>query len=402
MATLRAIAVVGASLAGLRAVETLRRKGYDGTIALIGAESHLPYDRPPLSKEILTGSWDVDRLPLRRQDYAELELDLRLGRRAVALDVAEQRLLLDDAASVAYDGLIIATGSAPRALPGTPALRGIHLLRTLDDALAIRAALTKGPKVAIVGAGFIGAEVASSCRARGLDVTLIEALEVPLLRGLGREMGAVCAALHREEGVDLRCGVGVEGFAGSERVESLRLSDGSEVPADVVVVGIGVSPVTDWLVSSGLELADGVVCDATCATRAPGVVAAGDVARWYNPLFEEQVRAEHWTNAVEQGVAAAETLLAGPEVAEPFAPVPFVWSDQYGVKVQVAGEIRADDEVKLISGAISERKFTALYGRAGRLSGVLAFNTPRDVIKYRRMLATRPSWDDALAEAASA
>ena len=401
MATLRAIAVVGASLAGLRAVETLRRKGYDGTITLIGAESHMPYDRPPLSKELLTGSWDVDRLPLRREDYADLELDLRLGRRAVALDVAEQRLELDDAASVAYDGLIIATGSAPRELPGTPPLEGIHLLRTLDDALAIRAALTSGPKVAIVGAGFIGAEVASSCRARGLEVTLIEALEVPLLRGLGAEMGAVCAEMHRDEGVDLRCGVGVKGFAGSGRVESLRLSDGSEVRADLVVVGIGVAPVTDWLVSSGLELADGVVCDATCATRAPGVVAAGDVARWYNPLFEEQMRAEHWTNAVEQGVAAAETLLAGPAAAEPFAPVPFVWSDQYGIKIQVAGQIRADDKIELIAGSVHERKFTVLYGRAGRLSGVLAFNRPRDVIAYRRMLADRPNWNDALAQAAS-
>ena len=402
MVTLRAIAVVGASLAGLRAVETLRRKGFDGTITLIGAEPHLPYDRPPLSKEILTGTWDVDRLPLRREDYAELDLDLRLGRRGVALDVAEQRVQLDDGASVAYDGLVIATGSAPRELPGTPPLEGIHLLRTLDDALAIRAGLSKGPRVAIVGAGFIGAEVASSCRARGLEVTLIEALEVPLLRGLGRELGAVCAELHREEGVDLRTGVGVEGFAGSGRVESLRLSDGSAVPADLVVVGIGVAPVTDWLGSSGLELADGVVCDATCATRAPAVVAAGDVARWYNPLFEQQMRAEHWTNAVEQGVAAAETLLAGPEAAEPFAPVPFVWSDQYGVKIQVAGQVRPDDEVKLIAGSIPERKFTVLFGRAGRLSGVLAFNRPRDVIKYRRLLADRPSWDDALAQVPAA
>ena len=402
MVTLRAIAVVGASLAGLRAVETLRRKGFDGSITLIGAEPHLPYDRPPLSKEILTGTWDVDRLPLRREDYADLDLDLRLGRRGVALDVAEHRLQLDDGASVAYDGLVIATGSAPRELPGTPPLEGIHVLRTLDDALAIRAGLSKGPRVAIVGAGFIGAEVASSCRARGLEVTLIEALEVPLLRGLGRELGAVCAELHREEGVDLRTGVGVEGFAGSGRVESLRLSDGSAVPADLVVVGIGVAPVTDWLGSSGLELADGVVCDATCATRAPGVVAAGDVARWYNPLFEQQMRAEHWTNAVEQGVAAAETLLAGPEAAEPFAPVPFVWSDQYGVKIQVAGQVRPDDEVKLIAGSIAERKFTVLFGRAGRLSGVLAFNRPRDVIKYRRLLADRPSWDDALAQVPAA
>ena len=253
--------------------------------------------------------------------------------------------------------------------------------------------------MAIVGAGFIGAEVASSCRALGLEVTLIEALEVPLLRGLGREMGAVCAELHRDEGVDLRCGVSVEDFAGSGRVESLRLSDGSEVRADLVVVGVGVTPVTDWLASSGLELADGVVCDATCATGAPSVVAAGDVARWYNPLFEEQMRAEHWTNAVEQGGAAAETLLAGPDGADSFAPVPFVWSDQYGLKIQVAGRVRPDDEVKLIAGSVADRKFTVLYARSGRLSGVLAFNRPRDVIKYRRLLADRPTWDDALAQA---
>ncbi len=385
----------------MRAVETLRRKGYDGRLVLVGAEPHLPYDRPPLSKQILAGTWDVDRLPLRRQPYDELELDLRLGRRATALDLAKRRLLLDDGSRVDYDGLLIATGAVPRELPGTPPLEGIHLLRTLDDALAIRAELERGPRVAIVGGGFIGSEVAASCRGRGLDVTVIEALEAPLLRGLGLEMGRVCADMHRQEGVDVRCGVGVEGFEGSERVERVRLSDGTEIPADLVVVGIGVVPATDWLASSGLALDDGVLCDATCTTRAARVLAAGDVARWVHPLFNEQLRVEHWTNAVEQGVAAAENLLAGPDAARPFAPVPFVWSDQYGVKIQVAGHIRPTDDMKLVTGSVADRKFTALYGRDGQLSGVLAFSRPRDVVRYRQKIAQGMSWENALADGAT-
>jgi NADPH-dependent 2,4-dienoyl-CoA reductase/sulfur reductase-like enzyme len=396
----RAIAVVGASLAGVRAVEALRRKGFEGSITLIGAEPHLPYDRPPLSKQILMGTWDVDSLSLRRKDYAELELDLRLGRRATGLDLGARQVELDDGSRVDYDGLIIATGASPRELPGTVDLEGIHLLRTLDDALAIRAELASSPRVAVVGAGFIGSEVAASCRARGLDVTLIEALEVPLMRGLGREMGQVCAEMHRDEGVSVRCGVGVAGFGGERRVECVRLGDGSEVAADLVVIGVGVAPETKWLESSGLLLDDGVVCDATCATRAPGVVAAGDVARWYNPVFGEAMRVEHWTNAVEQGVAAAGRLLAGADAAEPFASVPFVWSDQYAVKIQAAGHIRADDQVEVISGSVADRKFTALYGREDRLTGVLGFSRPRDVIAYQRMIGEGISWADALQRAA--
>ena len=396
----RAIAVVGASLAGIRAIEALRRKGFEGSITLIGAELHLPYDRPPLSKQILTGTWDVDSLSLRRKDYAELELDLRLGRRATGLDLGAKQVELDDGTRVDYDGLIIATGASPRELPGTPDLEGIHLLRTLDDALAIRAELESSPRVAVVGAGFIGSEVAASCRARGLDVTLIEALEVPLMRGLGREMGQVCAELHRDEGVDVRCGVGVAGFGGERRVGCVRLGDGSEVAADLVVIGVGVTPETKWLESSGLLLDDGVVCDATCATRAPGVVAAGDVARWYNPVFGEAMRVEHWTNAVEQGVAAAGRLLAGADAARPFAPVPFVWSDQYAVKIQAAGQIRVDDQVEVVSGSVADRKFTALYGRGDRLTGVLGFSRPRDVIVYQRMIGEGIGWTDALRRAA--
>ena len=398
---LQTIAVVGASLAGLRASETLRRLGFDGTLVLIGAESHLPYDRPPLSKEILQGSWEPERLALRRKDYAELALDLRLGRRAVALDPRAREILLDDERRVSYDGLVIATGATPRRLRNAPDLEGLHVLRTLEDSLAIRDALAGGPRVAVVGAGFIGAEVAASCRARGLEVTLIEALEVPLAHALGPAMGEVCAALHRDHGVDLRCGVGVSGFTGERRVDGVLLDDGARVAADLVVVGVGVAPTTDWLESSGLALDDGVVCDASCATAAPDVVAAGDVARWWHPLFDEPLRVEHWTNAVEQGVAAAERLLAGPEAARPFDSVPFFWSDQYGIKIQSAGLIRADDEVRVVAGSVEERKFCALYGRAGRLTGVLTFDRPRDAIAYRTQLADRATWAEALQHAAS-
>ena len=396
MRKLERIAVVGASLAGLRAAESLRRLGYGGALVLVGAEKHLPYDRPPLSKELLQGRWEVDRIGLRRQPYEELELDLRLGVRATALDLAARELVLGDGVREPFDALVLATGASPRRLRGQPDLPGVHLLRTLDDALALRAALEARPRVLVVGAGFIGAEVAASCRARGLQVTLVEPLPVPLARGLGEAMGRVCAELHRDQGVDLRCGVGVSGFQGHQRVERVTLSDGSSVEADLVVVGIGAAPETGWLEGSGLRLDDGVVCDGFCAA-APGVFAAGDVARWHNPLFGEEMRVEHWSNAAEQGSYVAERLAGTDLGAQPFAPVPFFWSDQYGVKIQFAGRMRPDDEVRLVAGSLAERKFTALYGRAGRLSGVLAWSRPRDLAKYRRLIAAATSFESALA-----
>lgn len=396
MRKLERIAVVGASLAGLRAAESLRRLGYGGALVLVGAEKHLPYDRPPLSKELLQGRWEVDRIGLRRQPYEELELDLRLGVRATALDLAARELVLGDGVREPFDALVLATGASPRRLRGQPDLPGVHLLRTLDDALALRAALEARPRVLVVGAGFIGAEVAASCRARGLQVTLVEPLPVPLARGLGEAMGRVCAELHRDQGVDLRCGVGVSGFQGHQRVERVTLSDGSSVEADLVVVGIGAAPETGWLEGSGLRLDDGVVCDGFCAA-APGVFAAGDVARWHNPLFGEEMRVEHWSNAVEQGSYVAERLAGTDLGAQPFAPVPFFWSDQYGVKIQFAGRMRPDDEVRLVAGSLAERKFTALYGRAGRLSGVLAWSRPRDLAKYRRLIAAATPFESVLA-----
>ncbi len=394
--TLARVVIVGASLAGLRATEALRHHGYDGRLTVIGAEPHMPYDRPPLSKQVLAGDWDADRTVLPVGDGEDLAVDWMLGREATGLDLTDHVVALDGGERLPYDGLVIATGATPRTLAGTGALAGIHTLRTIDDCLAIRAALDESPtRVVVVGAGFIGAEVAATCRVRGLDVTLLEALPVPLGRALGDEMGAVCAAIHREHGVDLRLGVGVAAFEGTDRVERVVLADGRAVGADLVVVGVGVAPNTDWLEGSGLTLSDGVVCDETCLA-APGVVAAGDVARWRNPLFDEVMRVEHWDNAIEQGEAAAVRLLAGDGPAEPFAPVPWFWSDQYDRKLQLAGRSAPYDELRVVDGSVEERRFAALYRRGDRVVGVLGVNRPRVVMQYRRLIAEGATWAAAL------
>ncbi|MCY4271198.1 MAG: FAD-dependent oxidoreductase [bacterium] len=393
---MRSLAIVGASLAGTRAAEALRRDGYDGAITIIGDEPHQPYDRPPLSKQLLAGEWEPGRVALSDDEsLRELQADWRLGRRAVGLDAAARTVALDDGREVSAEGILIATGARCRELP-TSGLDGIHTLRGLDDCLAIRAELDSSPqRVAVVGAGFIGAEVAATARERGLEVTVIEALPVPLGRILGAEMGAVCAEVHRDHGVDLRLGVGVDGFEGHGRVERVNLSDGSSVEADVVVVGIGVIPNTEWLEGSGLELDNGVVCDETCLA-APGIVAAGDVARWPNPLFGEIMRVEHWDNAIAQGQHAARRLVSADSEAQPYAPVPWFWSDQYDRKIQLAGRVRPDDDVRIIAGSTQERRFAALYGRAGRLVGVLGFNRPRHVMKYRNLIEQGAGFEDAV------
>ena len=395
--TRRSVTIVGASLAGIRAAESLRRRGFDGPITLIGDEVHAPYDRPPLSKQFLAGDWDEDRLALTQPDkLADLDLDLRLGVRAVSFDLATRRLGLQGDDDQVVDGLLVATGARCRTLRGTEGLAGVFVLRSLDDSLAIRAAFEAGPqRVVVVGAGFIGAEVAATARTRGLDVTMVEFLPQPLIRVLGDEMGAVCADLHRDHGVDLRTGVGVDAVEGDGRVERVRLSDGSVVEADVVVVGIGVVPNTEWLEGSGLEIDNGVVCDATCLA-APGVAAAGDVARWPNERFGEVMRVEHWDNAVAQGAHAAQRLLVGDYEAEPFVPVPWFWSDQYDRKIQMAGRVGPDDEMRVVAGSLAERRFAAVYGRAGRLVGVLGFNRPRQVMRYRMLIESGTSFADAL------
>ena len=385
------VVVAGASLAGLNAARALRREGFAGTVTLLGAERHPPYQRPPLSKEILEGRWEPERANLKVEP--ELDLDLQLGRPATGLSLGDRTVATADG-PVPFDGLVIATGAAPRRLPALGELAGVHYLRTVDDCLALRADLERGPRVVVVGAGFIGSEVASSCRARGLEVTVLEALPVPLERALGPEMGAACAALHRDNGTVLRTGTAVKGLVGADRVEGVQLDD-EVLPADVVVVGIGVAPATDWLQGSGLDLANGVRCDAACACLdtagrpVDGVVAAGDVARWPHPLFDTELRLEHWDNAVSQGQAAARTLLAraAGHDADPFGPVPFFWSDQYGVKLQFVGISETADAVTVVEGSVEERRFVAAYSRSGRTIGALLVGRPNRMPHYRTLVA---------------
>lgn len=392
------IVVVGASLAGLRAVEAFRREGFAGRLTFVGAEPDEPYDRPPLSKAYLAGDADRSSLALRAQGYDELDVDLRLGQSAHSLDVSGRTVGVGDE-SVAFDGLVIATGAAPRRLPTQPDLAGVHTLRTIADSDAIGAWIEGDARLCVIGAGFIGAEVAATARSRGRAVTVLEALPQPMVRGVGPVIGEVLARLHRARGVDLRLGVGVDAIAGDSTVERVHLVDGSVVECDAVLVAIGAVPTTDWLEGSGLTVDNGVVCDASLHA-APGIVAAGDVCRWPNEQFDGEVmRIEHWTNAAEQGTHAARSLLAGDDAA-PFVTVPFVWSDQYDVKIQSAGRFSGEDRMEIVSGSVEEDRFVAIFERGGRISGVLGFSQPRRVIQYRRMIADHESFDAALAFAA--
>ena len=438
----------------MRAAETLRSDGFSGTIHFIGEETRLPYDRPPLSKEVLGDKMEVANAGLISQEaFDALHLELHLGKRAVGLDAERKAVLLTGegeaggseaskaveaggatsegataSEEITADGIVIATGSRPRKMPGTEGIGGVYTLRTLEDCLALKAEFDTEPKVAVIGAGFIGAEVAATARGLGLDVTVIEMLATPLARVLGDTLGQVMADLHRDNGVDLRLGVGVEEVVAGDggRVASVELSDGTSIVADVVVVGIGVIPNTEWLEGSGLEIDNGVVCDETLLA-APGITAAGDVARWPNRRFGETMRVEHWDNAIEQGIAAARRLLAGgwgqsgggeagsgvagssseagsgeagsEEAGEavPFTPVPWFWSDQYDRKIQLAGRSSPDGKVEIVTGSLEERRFAAIYEREGKLVGVLGMNRPRHVMQYRQLIVDGASWKEALA-----
>lgn len=389
--------VVGASQAGLNAARALRRLGFDGDLTVVGDEPHPPYDRPPLSKQVLAGTWGPERAALLLDADAELDITWRLGRRATALDVERRTVALDDGDEVPYDGLVLACGARPRTLPGTDGLAGVHTLRTLDDALAVHAAVAAGGRVLVVGAGFIGAEVAATCRGLGAEVTMVEPLPVPLGRVLGDEVGTVVADVHREHGVDVRTGVGVERLEGDDRVTGAVLADGSTVACDVAVVGIGVVPNTDWLAGSGLALDDGIVADATCRAG-PGIVVAGDVARWFHPRYGEHVRVEHWDNAIAMGAHAAATLLADDDAA-PFVPMPWFWSDQYDRKLMLAGRVQGADEVRVVDGSLDGRRFVALYRRGDEVVAALGMNRPAPLARWRVRLAEPVGWGEALAEA---
>jgi NADPH-dependent 2,4-dienoyl-CoA reductase/sulfur reductase-like enzyme len=403
------IVVVGGSLAGLRACETLRQEGHTGRITLVGAEQQEPYDRPPLSKKVLSGEWEVDRIRLRKpEEFASLDLTLRFGVKATGLDTAAHTLSLGDGTTLAYDGLVIATGATPRRLPGQPMLDGVTELRTLADSLGLQARIADGSaRVIVIGAGFIGLEVAATARQKGCAVTVLEGGPAPMIRGLGPAMGFAVASAHARHDVEVRCGVQVQSIEGEHgRVTGVRLASGELVPAEVVVVGVGVAPAVDWLDDSGLALRDGVVCDATLNTGVPGVYAAGDCARWPNLAFEGhddvEMRVEHWTNAAEQGAAAARNLLAVSrgEQPEAYVSVPFFWSDQFDSRIQFVGRAHGGDDIHVVAGS-TDGAFAALYGWEGRLRGVLGVSMPKMVMPFRALIAQRASWDEALAKAAA-
>jgi NADPH-dependent 2,4-dienoyl-CoA reductase/sulfur reductase-like enzyme len=390
---LKQVVVVGSGVAGTRAAETLRAQGYDGALTIVSAERHAPYHRPPLSKKLLTGK--VQRAGIDLAPHFDVDARVLRGACALGLDMSSRTVLVRDddrEQELGFDGLVIASGAEPRKWPGDPVPDGVFLLRTVDDCLAIRQRLQARPRVVVVGGGFIGAEVAASCRSLGLDVALVELTAGPLLGALGEEMADRYAVLHRGHGVDVRVNVGVDTFVGEGHVRAVRLTDGNELAADLVLIGLGVAPATGWLDGSGLRVDDGVLCDATGAVEGgTRVVAAGDLARWWHPLYEKHLRVEHWEHAARQGAAAARTLLAGPGRGDAYGEVPYFWSDQYDVKLQMLGVPDDYDAMQVIEGDIDAWKFVAAYGRGGRTIAVVS-TIPGRVHAYRSAIADRAAF----------
>ncbi|HEX3786711.1 MAG TPA: FAD-dependent oxidoreductase [Pseudonocardiaceae bacterium] len=383
------IVIVGASAAGLTTAEALRQRGYSGALTLVGDEPHAPYDRPPLSKQVLAGTWEPDRITFRADaELAKLDADLQFGQAAVGLDVAGRRVRLAGGDQLDFDRLVIATGVTPRSLPGADQA-GMFLLRTLDDALSLRAALLGRPRVVVIGAGFLGAEIAAAARGMDLDVTMVDPLSVPMHRQVGAAVGALVGELHADHGVAVRCGIGVRRFvAAAGRVVGVELTDDTLLDADVVVVAVGAAPAVGWLADSGLPVGNGVECDEFSQT-APGIYAAGDVASWHNNHFDTRMRLEHRVNATEQGMSVARNLLGE---AVPFTPVPYFWTDQYDARIQAYGIFPADAEMTVLHGELAGRKFVAGYGHGGRLVGVLGWGSPRELRKLRQLVVDRAPW----------
>jgi NADPH-dependent 2,4-dienoyl-CoA reductase/sulfur reductase-like enzyme len=378
------VVVVGASIAGLNAIEAARRSGFTGTLTLVGDEVHLPYDRPPLSKALLDAG-DEPKLPHFPSAFtlsSDLDVDVRLGQRATSVDSVRKVLVVGDD-EIPYDALIIATGVRPRIFPNTNHLAGVYTLRNLDDAIAVRRAMDGGARVVVIGAGFIGSEVAAAARKRGLDVTILEALPTPLARIVGEAAGAALTELHRAHGTKVECGVTIESIEGETSVTGVRLADGRVFPADLLIVGIGAVPATEWLEGSGLTIENGIVCDQTLFTGVEGIWAAGDAARWLDPAVGALTRIEHWTNAIDQGTRAMENAI-DPGSALPYSATPYFWSDWYESKIQFAGVARG--EPTIVAGSWDAGSFTALYSDGDRFTGVLTLDRRADVMKFRALL----------------
>jgi 3-phenylpropionate/trans-cinnamate dioxygenase ferredoxin reductase component len=375
------IVIVGGGLAAARTAEQLRRAEYSGPITIVSDEVHLPYDRPPLSKEVLRK--EVDDVALKpREFYDEKDITLRLGSAVTGLDTEAQTVTLADGTVLGYDELVIATGLVPRRIPAFPDLEGIRVLRSFDESMALREHASEARRAVVVGAGFIGCEVAASMRNLGVDVVLVEPQPTPLATVLGEQIGALVARLHREEGVDVRLGVSVAEVRGAGHVDTVVLTDGTELTADLVVVGIGSRPATEWLDGSGIEVDNGVICDQAGRTSAPKVWALGDVASWRDATGH-QARVEHWSNVADQARVVVPALL-GRDVPSSVV-VPYFWSDQYDVKIQCLGEPEATDIVHLVED--DGRKFLAYYERDGVLVGVVGGGMPGKVMKIRAKIA---------------
>ncbi|MFJ2197100.1 NAD(P)/FAD-dependent oxidoreductase [Streptomyces violaceusniger] len=369
------VLVVGASAAGLSTAEALRRKGFQGGLTVLGAEPHLPYDRPPLSKQVLSGAWEPDRAFLRRSaELSALNAEFVLHDPAVGLDAEARTVHTASGGVLRAEAIVVATGLRPRTFAGQDGLAGVHVLRTLDDALALRAELMTSSRVVVVGDGVLGTEIAATARTMGLAVTLAGPQPAPLESQFGPLVAGQLAELHTGQGVDLRLGAAVTGLAERNgRVTGVELATGEVLPADVVVVAFGAVPATDWLAGSGLKIDNGVVCDSWCRA-ADGVYAVGDVARWYHSGFHTLLRLENRTNATEQAGHVAATILGE---SRPYTPVPFFWTDQFDVKIQVHGVLSADAEVTVVDGDMAQGRFVARYRRNGATVGVLGWRMPK-------------------------
>ena len=393
MAGRRTFLIVGANLAGGRAAEKLRAEGFDGRIVLIGEEPHRPYERPPLSKEILRGEQPPEKAFLRPEEYyAENDIELLLGARATNIDTEAQVVALAEGISLGYDMLLLCTGGRVRTLdlPGAD-LRNVFTLRTIDDALAIHEHMKPGAKIVVVGAGFIGSEVAASASMTGAEVTLLEVAPVPLGRALGEEVGGLLGELHRAKGVDLRTGVRIEGFEGDGAVRAVALEDGTRFAADAVIVGVGIDPADGLARRSGIECDNGILVDEHCRTSVPNIYAAGDVANHPNPLLGHRIRVEHWQNAQNQAAAAAMAKLGS---AEPFSEVPWFWSDQYDATIQMFGHPMSWDRI-VFRGDRDGGDFAAFYLADDRIVASFGLNRNKDARAVRPLIAAGARVDPA-------
>ena len=387
MANTESYVIVGAGIAGNAAAETLRKQGFDGAVHLVGAEPYRPYDRPPLSKEFLSGAKEEEKLFFKPEDfYAEQSIEFHLGTEATTLDPTSNTVTLSNGETLHYDKLLLATGSRVKTLPIPGSnLQGVHYLRTINDSQAIAQSMNGASRVVIVGAGFIGSEVAAVCKTAGLEVTVLEIQPQPMAHILGEEMGAIYANLHTGRGIDLRLREGISEIRGNSRAEQVLTDQSNTIDCDFVVIGVGIAPDTALAESAGLDVDHGILVDESCQTSHPDIYAAGDVANWYHPGLGRHLRVEHWDNALNQGAAAAKSMLGAPE---PYSPTLYFWSDQYDLNIQYLGHATQWDEVA-VRGNPSDEKFTAFYLKDGTVYGALVVNNFRDIRPTRTLIGQK-------------